>query len=102
MRDPNRINLYLDTLREYWEANPDMRLGQILANMVYMVKGSDATLQQTFNLEDSVLLEGLDRLKDLQEKARQRAVEARGECVQPGCDKPRMDTSPREEGSPQD
>lgn len=31
-RDPARIDRVLELLREYWLANPDLRLGQILGN----------------------------------------------------------------------
>jgi len=34
MRDPNRIDEVLGALREYWVAHPDMRLGQILVNLI--------------------------------------------------------------------
>ena len=32
MRDPSRIPRLMAKLRAYWEANPDLRLGQILSN----------------------------------------------------------------------
>ena len=32
MRDPNRIDRILETIREYWKKNPDLRLSQIIHN----------------------------------------------------------------------
>ena len=32
MRDPKRIDRVLNKLKQYWEKNPDLRLGQILIN----------------------------------------------------------------------
>jgi len=32
MRDQDRISEMLDTIRIIWEKNPDLRLGQLLAN----------------------------------------------------------------------
>ena len=34
MRDPNRIQPILDDLGNVWRAHPDMRLGQLLVNLV--------------------------------------------------------------------
>jgi len=33
MRDPERIDVMLGLLKLYWKNHPDLRLGQILANM---------------------------------------------------------------------
>lgn len=32
MRDPNRIPEILETVKTLWEANPDLRLGQLIIN----------------------------------------------------------------------
>ena len=55
MRDPERIEVLLNTLRVVWEANPDLRLGQI---MVIATKPRDPT-PEIFNIEDELLLQGL-------------------------------------------
>lgn len=54
MRDPNRIDEVLEALREYWVAHPDMRLGQILVNLIGAKFAVDI-----FYVEDDVLLEKL-------------------------------------------
>jgi hypothetical protein len=33
LRDPKRIHQILSLLEEYWEANPDLRLCQIISNL---------------------------------------------------------------------
>lgn len=33
MRDPNRIDTYIETLRRIWKKHPDLRLGQLITNM---------------------------------------------------------------------
>lgn len=33
MRDPKRINLFLQTLEEYWTMVPDWRFGQLITNI---------------------------------------------------------------------
>jgi len=52
-RDPSRIELVLNVLREYWSENTDLRLGQILENI------SSRSGKPTFYLEDDILLEHL-------------------------------------------
>ncbi len=34
MRDPARIERMVELLRQYWAANPDLRLAQIVVNLV--------------------------------------------------------------------
>ncbi len=34
MRDPERIEPMLETIKEIWKENPDLRLGQLLCNAV--------------------------------------------------------------------
>lgn len=48
MRDPDRIDPVLSTVRRLWEKYPDMRLGQLLVNVAH---GDDM-----FNLEDEELV----------------------------------------------
>jgi uncharacterized protein YihD (DUF1040 family) len=51
MRDPNRIPDVLEALRVYWEANPDLRLGQIIGNTA-----ARAGLGDGYAMEDDVLM----------------------------------------------
>ncbi|ADB15124.1 hypothetical protein Psta_0434 [Pirellula staleyi DSM 6068] len=55
MRDPQRIEQILEVLREIWEREPDLRLGQIVVNAILP---SDPC-PQIFSAEDDVLLAGL-------------------------------------------
>ena len=34
MRDPNRIDEFLDKLKEYWKQIPDWRFGQLIENVM--------------------------------------------------------------------
>lgn len=58
MRDPKRIKKVLQILRQYWEAHPDLRLGQILVNMAD---------DSTYYMEDDELVERI--IKALKEQA---------------------------------
>jgi uncharacterized protein YihD (DUF1040 family) len=55
MRDPKRIEQIIDLLREVWEHNPDLRLGQIVVNAIR----PSESCPQIFGTEDDVLLKGL-------------------------------------------
>lgn len=55
MRDPKRIEVILDHIRQVWEANPDLRLGQIVASAAQQTTG----YTDTFYVEDIKLLAGL-------------------------------------------
>ena len=58
MRDPKRIEKVLGILRLYWEANPDLRLGQIVGNVA-----RDVGLGPYY-MEDDILVQVLqDALK---------------------------------------
>lgn len=57
-RDPRRIQVVLDVLKEVWEKHPDLRLGQILVNAA----GEHARQGDVFYVEDDVMVEGLRRL----------------------------------------
>lgn len=60
MRDPNRIKPIIQKLEDYWTRNPDLRLGQIIANCV---RAHDGRLNcDPFYLEDEDLVAGLEKL----------------------------------------
>ena len=59
MRNPKRIDVVLDELREYWVKNPDLRLGQIIANCV---RAYDGRLNcDAFFIEDDIMLDILKK-----------------------------------------
>ncbi len=49
MRNPNRIKPFMRWLTNYWEANPDLRFGQMLVNLGII---SDGIGNWTAELED--------------------------------------------------
>jgi uncharacterized protein YihD (DUF1040 family) len=53
VRDPARIDRILRKLRAYWQANPDLRLGQIVVNAGRMSR------VPTFYQEDDVTEDGI-------------------------------------------
>jgi uncharacterized protein YihD (DUF1040 family) len=53
LRDPVRINEILSLIEQVWRDHPDMRLGQLLCNLL------DPTPNRLFYVEDDVLLERL-------------------------------------------
>lgn len=55
MRDPNRIPIVLGKLQTVWESMPDLRLTQLLINMIGYKWAKDP-----FHLEDDKLEEMLD------------------------------------------
>jgi hypothetical protein len=55
MRDPRRIEQILDVIREIWEREPDLRLGQIVVNAIR----PGEPCPQIFGAEDDELLKGL-------------------------------------------
>ena len=59
MRDPKKIKEILDVLRDVWEHQPDLRLGQIVINAIRPVE----PCPQVFHAEDHVLLEGLQEYR---------------------------------------
>jgi hypothetical protein len=59
MRDPKRIKEILDVLRDVWEHQPDLRLGQIVINAIRPVE----PCPQVFHAEDHALLEGLQEYR---------------------------------------
>ena len=56
MRDPNRIDLILNQLRDAWKQQPDMRLGQLL---VVMARPTNPC-PELFHLEDDQLAHRLN------------------------------------------
>ena len=47
MRDPNRIPEILAKIEKIWKANPELRLGQLIANVIdpkYLYEVSDENL----------------------------------------------------------
>ena len=62
MRDPNRIPIVLDKLKEFWEQYPDWRFGQLFNNLQSII-GHDM-----FYMEDEMLIDFLDSLMKGTEK----------------------------------
>jgi hypothetical protein len=63
-RDPERIPAILDALRTIWINYPDMRLGQLLLNFVFLEnsKGKDPTDIAVYNQEDDLTLNRLQKI----------------------------------------
>ena len=59
MRDPERISVILDELRQFWMRHPDWRLGQVIVNLTEAKSTSDI-----FYIEDDVFLHKLQQSKD--------------------------------------
>ena len=49
MRDPNRIDSVIEKLRALWKTQPDMRLGQLLVNVIR----PSQPCPQIFGVEDT-------------------------------------------------
>ena len=62
MRDPDRIDAVLTLLREVWELEPDLRLGQLIFNAARIRQPS---LCDVFWIEDGDLCKGLERHREL-------------------------------------
>ena len=60
MRDPNRIDRIIERLRKVWHASPDMRLGQLLVNVI---KPSQPC-PQVFSIEDTITEAKLTKYPD--------------------------------------
>ena len=54
MRDPKRINKYLRKIKEVWSKNPDLRLGQLLLNIV-------PSVNSLYYIEDEELVNLLEK-----------------------------------------
>lgn len=64
VRDPNRIPLVLGALQRKWEKCPDIRLGQLLVNVI----GRDYNL---FGIEDDQLVRLLGEYDGMTERERE-------------------------------
>lgn len=63
MRDPNRIPIILNQLEELWKAHPDMRLGQLLVNIVkYTQKSSEIETFEIFYKEDDQISDSIIKI----------------------------------------
>ena len=60
MREKERIDRILEKLEKYWKANPDLRLGQIIANFVRMSTGQLKC--DPIYIEDNIIEEVLDKV----------------------------------------
>jgi hypothetical protein len=56
MRDPNRIDCIIEKLRALWKTQPDMRLGQLLVNVIR----PSQPCPQVFYVEDTFTEKQLD------------------------------------------
>ena len=63
MRDPERIKRILGNVQRIWEANPDLRLAQLLANALRMADVPEGSAGNYFYAEDDKLEEGLEQLE---------------------------------------
>ncbi len=61
MRDAKRIDFILYHLREVWRANPDLRLGQLLVNVVGSKEPCPGFLFRGRRLARSPAADGLER-----------------------------------------
>lgn len=57
-RDPNRIPVVLKAVEEFWMANPDLRLGQLLVAAISF-SGREVPSPEVFYLEDEDVLRGI-------------------------------------------
>jgi hypothetical protein len=65
MRDPNRIPLVLDQLRQVWQLSPDMRFGQLLYALVHQAAGNPASFEsKLFNMEEDELSRLIKRFEE--------------------------------------
>ncbi len=58
MRDVKRIDILLEELKKYWMKEPDLRLGQILHNIGYILN----CMEDSFYLEDDDLIDALKKI----------------------------------------
>lgn len=63
MRNPERIALYTEQLREQWERVPDWRFGQLIANTLGHVL-VEANCPDIFMLEDDEFFEAFKKVMD--------------------------------------
>lgn len=61
MRDPNRIPKVLEYVQRVWERNPDLRLGQLIVNLM------TPRFADIFYVEDDQLLDAIRKELDIYE-----------------------------------
>ncbi len=61
MRDPNRIDPFLEEVRKLWKKYPDWRFGQLVANAHRVF----STNPDPFFIEDDMMLEAIKNLNDV-------------------------------------
>jgi hypothetical protein len=64
VRDPTRITVMLDAIREVWAKQPDLRFGQIVvtaAEDIVPHSGTPASMSYLFNVEDDTLLAAIEK-----------------------------------------
>lgn len=61
-RDPDRIPLVLEAIEREWRRNPDLRLTQLIVNLLRMNTNTPTEEEgrRLFNVEDEVLLRWLE------------------------------------------
>ena len=62
-RDPDRIPIILEHLNELWQEHPDLRLGQIVELAASAGYPYVASSHDVFMVEDNIILDGLEKLK---------------------------------------
>lgn len=55
MRDPNRIEPFLNTINKVWSKVPDWRFGQLIENLKRGLNISDLFFIEDNDLEDKIL-----------------------------------------------
>ena len=56
MRDPERISKILERIKALWIKNPDLRLGQLICNVI--------SPQYLYEIDDKVLITTLEKIYD--------------------------------------
>ncbi|MEN6318718.1 MAG: hypothetical protein ABFD82_08195 [Syntrophaceae bacterium] len=67
MRDPSRIPIIVEKLKEIWLAQPDLRFGQLTYNIFSQIPNTrkkGQTQLDMFNIEDEVFEKHLDWMID--------------------------------------
>lgn len=59
MRNPGRIDVMLERLRDVWERNPDLRLGQIVCNA-----GQYGLTMPIYHVEDEELMTAIESVHE--------------------------------------
>jgi len=68
MRDPNRIDTFLNILSSVWKAYPDLRLGQLLETARLLYNEGCLFGPDLFYFDDDKLQKGLLKMNDLMER----------------------------------